>query len=143
MVNSFEIRNRVHNRENVCFSVASIHNYIPIGHGLTCYYWGVGGRLKVWGLRREAAQQPIVVSHSGHRIFFKLQIGVPADQISQIKAVNPATNPSYLYTSLSQVLQWWIANHHSPTYEVTINVLDPKFGETTPVMNRQEYQTSL
>ena len=66
----------------------------------------------MWGLRREAAQQPIVISHSGHRIFFKLQIGVPADQISQIKAVNPATNPSYLY------------------------VLDPKYGETTPVMNR-------
>ena len=67
---------------------------------------------------------------------FALQIGVHPDQISQIRAVNPATNPSHLYTSLSQVLQWWIANHHSPTFEVIINVLDPKLGETTPVMNR-------
>ena len=67
---------------------------------------------------------------------FAQQIGVPPDQISRIQAVNPATDPSYLYASLSQVLQWWIANHHSPTYEVIINVLDPKSGETTPIMNR-------
>ena len=67
---------------------------------------------------------------------FALQIGVPPNQISQIRAVNPAANSSYLYTCLSQVLQWWIANHPSPTYEVFINVLDPKLGETTPVMNR-------
>ena len=67
---------------------------------------------------------------------FARQIGVPTVQISQIQAANPRTNPTSLYTSLTQVLEWWIANHHNPTYEVIISALDPKLGEITPVMNR-------
>ena len=63
---------------------------------------------------------------------FALQIGVPTVQISQIQAANH----EMLSTSLAQTLEWWIANHHDPTYEVIISALDPKLGETTPVMNR-------
>ena len=67
---------------------------------------------------------------------FALLIGVPIVQISQIHAANPPTNPNSLYTSLTQALEWWINYHDNPTYEVIISVLDPKLGETTPVMNR-------
>ena len=67
---------------------------------------------------------------------FALQIGVPNVQISLIQAANPPTNPTSLYISLAQALQWWINNHDNPTYEVIISVLDPKLGEATSVMNR-------
>ena len=75
---------------------------------------------------------PVVHSWS----LFALQIGVPTVQISQIQATNPPTNPTSLYRSLTQALEWWIVNHHNPTYEVIISALDPKLGETAPVMNR-------
>ena len=67
---------------------------------------------------------------------FAFQIGVPSDQISQIEAVKSSTNPTSLYTCLTQVLEWWRANHDNPTYEVIISCLDPKPGGATPVMNR-------
>ena len=64
--------------------------------------------------------------------FAKL-IGVPFSQISSIEAANP--RPS-LYNCFSQSLEWWVANHDDPTYEAILAVLDPKRGETTPLMNR-------
>ena len=69
---------------------------------------------------------------------FAEQIGVPTSQVSQIRALafNAPTGPSYLYTCLYQALMWWVANHHNPTYEAIIAVLDPEMGQTTPVMNR-------
>ncbi len=67
---------------------------------------------------------------------FAWQIGVPTAKISQIQAANPPTYHKSLYTSLTQALEWWTVHHHSPTYEVIISALDPKLGETTPVMNR-------
>ena len=35
-----------------------------------------------------------------------------------------------------RAMDWWVANHSNPTYEVIIAVLDPESGQTTPVMNR-------
>ena len=67
---------------------------------------------------------------------FARQIGVPVICISQIRAANPSTGPSYLYMCLSQALEWWVTNHHNPTYEEIIAILDPKKGQKTPVMNR-------
>ena len=67
---------------------------------------------------------------------FAKQIGVPASLVSQIRAANPPTGPSCLYTCLSQALQWWVDNHDNPTYEAIIAILDPKRGQKTPIMNR-------
>ena len=70
---------------------------------------------------------------------FARQIGVPASQISLIRASNPPTSPSdpyACYTCLSQALEWWVNNHDNPTYEAIIAVLHPERGQTTPVMNR-------
>ena len=59
-------------------------------------------------------------------------IGVPSSQISVIEAANPR----YTVKCLSQSLDWWITNHCNPTYEAILAILDPKWGETTPLMNR-------
>ena len=67
---------------------------------------------------------------------FVQQIGVPSDQISQIKAGYPQTGPSYLYRCFTQALEWWVANHDNPVYESMIDALDPGIGKVTPVMNR-------
>ena len=67
---------------------------------------------------------------------FAQQIGVPLAQISQIKAANPQTGPSYLYTCFTQSLDWWKSNHDNPVYESIIDVLDPGIGKVTPTMNR-------
>ena len=93
----------------------------------------VGTRVKEGALPRLLSLLSPVV-HSWR--LFALQIGIPNVQISQIQAANPPTNPTSLYISLAQALQWWINNHDNPTYEVIISVLDPKFGEATPVMNK-------
>ena len=66
---------------------------------------------------------------------FAQQLGVPSSQISQIKASNPTTGPSYLYICFSQTLEWWITNDDNPTYEAIIAILDPKRGQITPLMN--------
>ena len=96
-------------------------------------FWFVGTRVKEEALPRLLSLLSPVV-HSWR--LFALQIGVPMVQIAQIQATNPPTNPTSLYMSLAQALEWWIANHHNSTYEVIISVLDPKLDETTPVMNR-------
>ena len=67
---------------------------------------------------------------------FARQIGIPASLISQIRAANPPAGRSYLYTCFTQALEWWVNNHRNPTYEAIIAILDPKRGQTTPVMNR-------
>ena len=67
---------------------------------------------------------------------FAIQIGVPSVQVSQIRAANPQSGPSDLYICFTQALEWWVNNHHNPTYEAIIAVLDPEMGQTTPVMNR-------
>ena len=67
---------------------------------------------------------------------FARQIGVPVSQISLIRKVNPVSGPRYLYTCFTETLEWWVNNHHNPTYEAIIAILDPKRGQTTPVMNR-------
>ena len=59
-------------------------------------------------------------------------IGVPSSQISVIEAANPR----HRVKCLSQSLDWWITNHCNPTYEAILAILDPKWGETTPLMNR-------
>ena len=77
-----------------------------------------------------------VLSPMAHRhrwAIFARQIGVPASQVSQIRAANPPTGP---YTCLSQALEWWVNNHDNPKYETIIAVLDPEGRQTTPVMNR-------
>ena len=75
---------------------------------------------------------PVVHSWS----LFAGLIGVPSSQITLIEAANPHPSPSSLYNCFGQSLEWWIANHHDPTYETILAVLDPKWGETTPLMNR-------
>ena len=67
---------------------------------------------------------------------FARQIGMPSTQISLIRAANPVPGPNYLYTCFTKTLEWWVNNHHNPTYEAIIAILDPKRGQTTPVMNR-------
>ena len=67
---------------------------------------------------------------------FARQIGVPASQIFVIRAANPVPGPNYLYTCFTETLEWWVNNHHNPTYEAIIAILDPKRGQMTPVMNR-------
>ena len=67
---------------------------------------------------------------------FARQIGVPVSQISLIRKANPVSGPRYLYTCFTETLEWWVNNHHNPTYEAIIAILDPKRGQTTPVMNR-------
>ena len=67
---------------------------------------------------------------------FAIQIGVPIVQVSQIKAANPQSGPSDLYICFIQALEFWVNNHPNPTYEAIIAILDPKMGQTTPVMNR-------
>ena len=62
---------------------------------------------------------------------FVQQIGVPTDKASEIQAANANSSPSWLLKCFTQAMEWWVANHSSPTYEVIMDVL-----ETTPVMNR-------
>ena len=64
------------------------------------------------------------------------QIGVPLDQISQIKLENPQSGTGYLYRCFTQSLKWWVDNHDSPVYESIIDILDPGSGKITPVMNK-------
>ena len=67
---------------------------------------------------------------------FVQQIGVPTDKISEINITNAHSGPNRLYMCFTQAMEWWVANHSNPTYEVIIAVLDPEMGQTTPVMNR-------
>ena len=76
---------------------------------------------------------PILASWS----LFAVQVGVPPDVVSQIETANARTSPNWLSMCLMQALQWWVANHRSPTYEAILAALDPKEGEMTPVMNRR------
>ena len=75
---------------------------------------------------------PVVHSWS----LFAQLIGVPSSQSTFIEAANPHPSSSYLFNCFSQSLEWWIANDHNPTYEAILAVLDPKRGQTTPLMNR-------
>ena len=67
---------------------------------------------------------------------FVHQIGIPSDKIFEIKVTNANSGPNWLYICFTQAMEWWVANHSSPTYEMIIAVLDPEMGQTTPVMNR-------
>ena len=67
---------------------------------------------------------------------FVQQIGVPIHKVSEIKAANTNSGPSWLSKCFTQAMDWWVDNHSCPTYEVIIAVLDPEMGQTTPAMNR-------
>ena len=89
-------------------------------------------------MKREALPELLnllsPVAHSWD--LFAQQIGVPAAQISQIKAENPQTGPNCLYRCFACALEWWETNHDNPVYERMIDVLDPGIGKVAPVMNR-------
>ena len=72
---------------------------------------------------------------------FGQQIGVPADVISQIRRKIIPIRPKWLYKLLGlfrsfpasrnevgfkETLEWWVTNHHNPTYEAIIAVLRNK-----------------
>ena len=67
---------------------------------------------------------------------FVEQIGVPSTKVSEICTANIFT-PALIGFSHALSMRWesWVANCH-PTYEAIIAVLDPKPGQTNPVMNR-------
>ena len=67
---------------------------------------------------------------------FVHQIGIPSDKIFEINRTNAHSGPNRLYMCLTQAMEWWVANHSNPTYEMIIAVLDPEMDQTTPVMNR-------
>ena len=67
---------------------------------------------------------------------FAQQIGVPNIVVTRIQTTHARTSPNWLATCFKEALEWWVANHRNPTYEVIIAVLDPKEGETNPAMNR-------
>ena len=100
--------------------------------GILCLILGI--RVEESALPRLlGVLSPVVHNWS---LFAKL-IGVPSAQIALIEAANPHPSPSSLYNCLDQSLQWWIANYPDPTYKIILAVLDPKRGETSPLMNRE------